>query len=118
MLALAALIAWSFAERWDVLASSPFPLGVDGFFYPSEVRSLLEHGTLAYPASPLAFWWLAPFAAATDPIVGAKLGAALGTSLIALPAYGLGARLGKARAAGLVAAAIASCQRTLRCCHA
>lgn len=106
--ALAALVAASFVMRWNVLAASPYPLGVDGFFYSIEVRSLLEHGTLQYAASPLTFWWMAPFAAVTDPITGAKLGAALGGALIALPAFGIGARLGKSTQAGLVAAALAA----------
>ena len=108
-LGLAAIVAWSFAQRWSVLAASPFPIGVDGYYYPIQVRSLLEHGHLAYPSLPLAFWWMAPFAAATDPITGAKLGAALGGALVALPAYGLGKRLGHGRGPGLVAAAVASC---------
>lgn len=107
-LALIALVVASFLARWHVLAESPWPVGVDGFFYPLQVRSLLEHGTLAYPASPLTFWWMAPFAAATDPIVGAKLAAALGGALVALPAYAVGARLGRSWAAGLVAAALAA----------
>ena len=106
--ALAALVAWSFHERWDVLASSPFPLGVDGYFYPIEVRSLLEHGTLAYPASPVTIWWMAPFAAVTDPITGCKLASALGGALVALPAFGLGKRVGGNHAAGLVAATVAT----------
>jgi hypothetical protein len=105
---LAVLVAWSFAERWGVLAASPFPLGVDGYFYPIELRSLLAHGTLQFPASPLTFWWMAPFAAVTDPITGTKLGAALGGALIALPAYGVGARLGRHRAAGVIAAVVAT----------
>ncbi len=106
--ALVLLVAWSFDQRWQVLTMSPFPLGVDGYFYPIQVRSLLETGRLAYPASPLTFWFMAPFAAATDPIIGAKLGAALGGALIALPAYAVGARFGRSRGAGLVAAAIAT----------
>jgi hypothetical protein len=106
--ALAALVAASFAMRWGVLAGSPYPIGVDGFFYPIQVRSLLAHGSLVYPASPLTFWWMAPFAAITDPITGAKLGAALGGALIAIPAFGVGARLGKGVGAGLVAAALAT----------
>ncbi|HEY5933479.1 MAG TPA: glycosyltransferase family 39 protein [Kofleriaceae bacterium] len=105
---LVGLCAWSFAERWDVLASSPFPVGVDGYFYPIQLRSLLETGSLQYAASPLAFWVMAPLAAATDPIVGAKLGAALFGALIAFPAYGVGVRLGRARGAGLVAAILAT----------
>jgi hypothetical protein len=116
--ALLAMITWSFAQRWGVLSASPFPLGVDGYFYPIQLRSLLETGELQYPASPLAFWLLAPFAAATDPITGAKLGAAVLGALIALPAYGVGTHLGRrddpraerdhdGRGPGLVAAAIA-----------
>ncbi|HSD89221.1 MAG TPA: hypothetical protein VLB44_16950, partial [Kofleriaceae bacterium] len=106
---LVALVAFSAWQRWQALAVSPFPLGVDGYFYPIEVRSLLEHGTLQYPASPLTFWFMAPFAAATDPITGAKLGAAIGGALIALPAYPVGVRLGRGgRGAGLVAAVLAS----------
>lgn len=106
--ALAALVAASFHERWEMLASSPFPVGVDGYYYPIQLRALLETGWLQYPAAPVAFLLMAPLAAATDPITGAKLGAALYGALVALPAYGLGARLGGSRAAGLVAAAIAA----------
>ncbi|MGN6107949.1 MAG: hypothetical protein ACTHU0_22765, partial [Kofleriaceae bacterium] len=107
-LALAALVAWSFWDRWTLLSSTPFPVGVDGYFYPIQLRSLLETGHLAYPASPLAFWLMAPLAALTDPVTGAKLGAALFGAAIALPAYGVGARLGQGRGAGLVAAALAT----------
>jgi hypothetical protein len=110
--ALAALVAWSWWLRWTVLASSPYPIGVDGFYYPVQLRALLAHGQLAYHAAPLAFWWMAPIAAATDPITGAKLGAAIGGALVAVPAYGVGARLGGGRGPGLVAAAIASCSAT------
>ena len=106
--ALIALVAWSFEQRWQLLTASPFPLGVDGYFYPIELRSLLEHGELAYPASPVSFYLLAPFAAVTDPITGAKLGAALLGAAIAGPAYGVGARLGGGRGAGLVAAVLAT----------
>ena len=96
-----------------MLTSTPFPVGVDGYFYPVQLRSILETGGLQYPASPLAFYLMAPFAAATDPITGAKLGAAVLGALIALPAYGVGAELcrdgdDKGRGAGLVAAALAT----------
>jgi hypothetical protein len=106
--ALVALVAWSFWQRWRLLTASPFPLGVDGYFYPLELRALLSRGELAYPASPLVFYLLAPLAAATDPITGAKLGAALWGAAIAVPAYGVGARLGGGRGAGLLAAALAT----------
>ena len=91
-----------------MLTSSPYPVGVDGYYYPLQLRSLLEHGELQYPAAPLAFWLMTPLAAMTDPITGAKLGAALFGALVALPAYGVGARLGRTRGAGLVAAALAT----------
>ena len=112
-LALAALVGWSFVQRWNVLDASPFPLGIDGYFYPVQLRSLLETGELQYPASPLAFYLLAPFAAVTDPMTGAKLGAAVLGALIALPAYGVGAHLGRdgvdrGRGPGLIAAALAT----------
>lgn len=108
--ALTVLVGWSFVQRWNVLASSPFPLGVDGYFYPIQLRSLLETGHLQYPASPLAFYLLAPFAAVTDPITGAKLGAAVLGALIALPAYAVGRELSRDRdrGAGLIAAALAT----------
>jgi hypothetical protein len=106
--AVLALAVWSLWQRWRMLSASPFPLGVDGYFYPVQLRALLDHGALAYPASPLAFYLLAPFAAATDPITGAKLGAAVWGAAIAIPAYGAGARLGGGRGAGLVAAALAT----------
>jgi 4-amino-4-deoxy-L-arabinose transferase-like glycosyltransferase len=104
LLILAARGAW---VRWELLTASPYPLGVDGYFYPIQLRSLLERGHLYYPASPLAFWLMAPLAALTDPITGAKLGAALGGAAVVWPAYALGKRLGGGRLAGLVAAVLA-----------
>ncbi|HSK00552.1 MAG TPA: hypothetical protein VK932_04900, partial [Kofleriaceae bacterium] len=65
--ALAALVAASFHERWELLAASPFPVGVDGYYYPIQLRALLETGWLQYPAAPVAFLLMAPLAAATDP---------------------------------------------------
>jgi len=106
--ALIALVAYSAWQRWQALTVSPFPLGVDGYFYPLQVRSLMEHYTLQYPAAPLTFWFMVPFAEATDPIIGAKLGAAIGGALIALPAFAVGARLGRSRGAGFIAAVLAS----------
>jgi hypothetical protein len=105
---LAAVVALAAWQHWRVLGANPFPIGVDGYFYPIQVRSILEHGVLRYPASPVTFYWMAPFAAVTDPIIGAKLGAAFGTALIAVPAYGVGAKLGGSRAAGAVAAVVAA----------
>jgi hypothetical protein len=110
-LAVSAMVAISAWQRWQILDATPFPVGVDGYFYAIQVRSLLERGTLAYAASPLAFWWMVPFtlAAGSDPIVGVKLGAAIGGALIAVPMYFAGKRLGGgSRGAGLIAAALAT----------
>ncbi|MGE0549021.1 MAG: glycosyltransferase family 39 protein [Kofleriaceae bacterium] len=106
--ALIGVVAWSCWQRWVVLTESPFPVGIDGYFYPIQLRSLLENGSLVYPSSPLALWLMAPLAAITDPITGAKLGAAIGGASIALPMYAVGARLGRHRGAGLIAAALAT----------
>ncbi len=106
--ALALLVAWSAYLRWQALDVSPFPLGVDGYFYPVQVRSLLETGALQFPSSPLTFWWMAPFAAVTDPMTGCKLAAAIGCALVALPAFGVALRLTRMRGAALVGAAAAT----------
>jgi hypothetical protein len=107
-LAVLALVGYSAWQRWDALSVSPFPLGVDGYFYPLQVRALMEHGTLQYPSSPLTFYFMWPFAEATDPIAGAKLGAAIGGALIAIPAFLVGARVGRSRGAGYICAVLAS----------
>ncbi len=102
------LVAWAAVTRARFLLASPYPLGIDGYFYPIQLRALLAHGHLYYPSSPLVLWLMAPFAAATDPIVGAKLGAALGTAAVALPVYVVGRRVSGDRAVGLFAAVLAA----------
>lgn len=104
--AVVGLGAWSAWQRWQVLAGSPYPIGVDGYYYPIQLRSLLERGHLAYPSSPLAFWLMLPLAALTDPVTGAKLGAALGGAAVVVPAFLVGRRLGGL--AGGLAAAVAA----------
>lgn len=106
--AVVGIVGLAYWQHWSVLSASPYPIGVDGYFYPIQVRSFLEHGALAYPASPITFYWMAPFALFSDPIIGAKLGAALGCALIAVPAYGVGKKLGVGVGSGLLAAVIAA----------
>ncbi len=102
-----ALTAWSIWQRWELLSATPWPVGVDGWYYPLQIRALLERGELAYPAAPLTFWLMAPIAALLDdPIAAAKLVAAVGGGLVALPAYALGRRVG-GLAGGLIAAVLA-----------
>ena len=104
--AIAILVAWAFFTRYRFLAASPYPLGVDGYFYPIQLRSLLAGDGLYYASAPLTLWLMTPLAALTDPIVGAKLGAALGSALVAVPVYFLGRRLSGDRTIGLLAAAL------------
>ena len=105
-LVLLGLLVWSFHARHGYLMASPYPVGVDGYFYPIQVRSLLSEGRLHYPSAPLALWFMAPFAALENPVDGAKIAAALGSALMVLPAYLLGRRVGGSRATGLLAAVL------------
>lgn len=104
--ALIGLVAWSFYNRYDFLSLSPYPMGIDGYFYPVQLRSLLDTGSLYYASSPLSLYFMAPFAAATDPITGAKIGAALGGALLIVPVYFLGRRVSGDRAVGLLASTL------------
>lgn len=120
--AVLALAAWSVWQRWELLDSTPYPVGVDGWYYPIQIRALLERGELAYPAAPLTFWLMAPVALVTDPITAAKIIAALGGGVVGIPAFLLGRRVGGIAApvslkpagpplggaAGLVAAVLAT----------
>ncbi len=103
LLALATFVAW---RRYQFLAESPFPLGIDGYFYPIQLRSIMETGWIDSPSSPLGFFLMVPFAWATDPIVGAKLGAAVWCAAAVFPAYGVATRLSGFRTTGLVAATL------------
>ncbi len=104
-LAVAALVAWSAWHRWQVLTASPHPVGIDGYFYAIQVRSLLERGGLAYPAAPLTFYLMAALAHVTDVITSVKLVAAIGGALAIAPAFAIGRRLGGV-AGGLTAAVV------------
>lgn len=103
---LAALAAWTFWDRWQFAAATPYPTGIDGYWYAVQLRSLLEDGRLYYDASPLALWLMAPLAAAAGPVAGAKLGAALAGAALPLTIYQVGRRVSGERAGGLVAAVL------------
>jgi len=104
--ALAALAVWTFWDRWQFLTATPYPTGVDGYWYAVQLRSLVGGDGLYYPAAPLALWLMAPLAALSDPFTGAKLGAALASAALPLAVYPLGRRIGGSRAAGLLAAVL------------
>jgi hypothetical protein len=107
-IAVIGMAAWATIVRFRFLDSSPLPVGIDGYWYPIQVRSLLERGHLYFPSAPLVLWLMAPATLLTDAFTGPKLVAALGTGALALPAYLLGKRLSGDRAAGLAAAALAA----------
>ena len=104
--ALLVLAGWTLWDRWSFARSTPYPTGVDGYWYAVQLRSILEDGALHYDASPLALWLMAPLAALLGPIDGAKLGAALAAAALPLVAYPLGRRVSGERAGGLLAAVL------------
>ena len=105
--AVAAIVVAAFIVRWRFLATtSPWPLGLDGFYYAVQMRSLVRDHQLYYPASPMVFWLLLPPVWALGPIAGVKFGAALGTALAAIPVYAIVTRATGQRVAGVLGAAI------------
>jgi hypothetical protein len=105
--AVGALVLWQYLARIRFLNVTPYPVGIDGYYYPIQVRSLLETGSLHYPSAPLALWLMAPVAWFAGAIEAAKIVAALGTACAAIPAYFIGKRLSDGeRSAGLLSAAV------------
>jgi hypothetical protein len=105
-LAVAAIVAITFVARWRYLSSFDTAVGVDGYYYAVQLRSLLAGEGLYYPASPMAFWLMLPGAWVLGPIAGAKLGAALGTAATAIPVYAIVRRATGDRAAGVLGASL------------
>lgn len=104
--AVAALTAAAVWARLTILSAYDEPVGVDGYWYAIQLRSLLEGGHTADPSLPVALWLLLPFAGALGPVAGLKLGAAVGVSLQVVTGFALGRALARSSAAGLVAAAV------------
>lgn len=106
LLALAGIAAWVLWDRWRFLTATPYPLGIDGYWYPIELRSLLSSGHLYYSSEPLSLWLMAPLAAALGPVTGAKLGAALAGAALPVAVYPAARRIAGQRAPALAAAAL------------
>ncbi|MBZ4373865.1 hypothetical protein [Corallococcus sp. AS-1-6] len=105
-LAVSGLFIWSGFARASFLLQSPHPMGVDGYYYAIQLRSLAEDWRLFYPSLPLCFVWLLPFSLLSDPIIGTKLGAAIATAAAVFPVNALARRFTGDRGAGLVAATL------------
>ena len=61
-LALLALVAYATTTRLVFLLEGPRPLGVDGYYYAVQLRSLLDGDGLYYPSAPAALALMLPFA--------------------------------------------------------
>ena len=105
---LVLMVGWLGWARWTFLASSPYPFGIDGYFYPIQLRSLLESGTQYYSSAPLALWLMAPLAALGGEMWAVKVVATVATVSVALPAYGIARELECDRGPAIAAAAIAA----------
>jgi hypothetical protein len=106
--ALAALVGWVVWQRAGYALSSPYPHGIDGYFYAAQLGSLIDGGGLRWPSAPLTFWLLWPLAAIAGPVVAVKIGAPLLAALVAAPVYGMAREVGAPRAVALAAAALAA----------
>jgi len=88
------------------LQASPFPTGIDGYWYLLQGRSLLEHGRLYSPSLPLIPWLMAGLSSIMEPVLALKVIAALGTAALVVPAYAIGRRIAGAAGPALVGAAL------------
>jgi hypothetical protein len=105
-LAVSALVLAAFLARLQALRASPFPTGVDGFFYLLQIRSLLENGQLYSPSAPLVPWLMAGLSFVTGPVLAMKMVAALGSAALIIPGYLLAKRLSHAVGPALMGAAL------------
>lgn len=94
MMAVAAFV------RLRFLLQTPYPSGVDGYWYLLAARGA---GQGAVPVVPWAIRGLQTIA---GPVLALKLVAACGTALAVLPAWGVAARLTRSPLAATVAAAL------------
>jgi hypothetical protein len=103
--AVALFVAAAFV-RLHALRASPYPTGIDGYWYLLQARSLLEHGRLYSPSLPLVPWLMAGLSSVMAPILALKVIAALGTALLVIPAYAVGRRIAGAAGPALLGAAL------------
>ena len=105
-LAVGALFVLAAVIRLHALTASPYPTGIDGYFYLIQVRSLLEDGHLYYPSAPLVPWLMALAALVTSPVMAVKTVAALGSAAMILPSYVIARRISGSIGAALLGAAL------------
>jgi hypothetical protein len=106
LVATGALVAAAAWIRLRALQVSPYPTGVDGYWYLIQVRSLLEQGRLYYPSAPLVPCLMAGLSLIFDPVLAVKVIAALGTAALIVPAYVIARRISGAAGPALLGAAL------------
>jgi hypothetical protein len=90
------------------LRASPYPTGVDGYWYLIQARSLLEHGHLHFPSAPLVPWLMAATTLIVEPVLALKTIAALGSAALVLSSYAIARRITGERGPALLGAALAA----------
>jgi hypothetical protein len=103
-----AVIGWVLWQRWQLALSSPYPHGIDGYFYAAQLQSMVAGDGMRWPSAPLTFWALWPLAEIAGPVWALKIGGAALATLVAAPVYGIARELGGDRAIALAAAALAA----------
>lgn len=101
--ALFVVAAW---VRLHALRESPYPTGIDGYWYLIQVRSLLERGHLYFPSAPLVPWLMAAAALLFGPVLAVKTIAAVGSALLVVPSYWVARRVSGERGPALLGAAL------------
>jgi hypothetical protein len=97
------LVAW---VRLRALQASPYPTGIDGYWYLIQVRSLLERGHLYFPSAPLVPWLMAAASLLLGPVLAVKTIAAVGSALLVVPSYAIARRVSGERGPALLGAAL------------
>lgn len=103
---VAALLIAATAIRLRALLASPYPTGIDGYWYLIQVRSLLEDGRLYYPSAPLVPWLMAGAALVLGPPLAVKVIAALGSAALVVPSYLVARRVSGSAGPALLGAAL------------
>jgi hypothetical protein len=73
LVATGALVAAAAWIRLRGLQVSPYPTGVDGYWYLIQVRALLDQGRLYYPSAPLVPCLMAGLSLIFDPVLAVKV---------------------------------------------
>lgn len=103
---LAAALSITLVRDFDYLFGSPYPYGIDGYYYMAHIEPSMNGGVPDSAMPPLAFWILRGFAQLVSPVAAVKLAAMGCLTATALAAFGLIAASTRAPLAGALAACI------------